>query len=102
MLVVITTTSTLDEAKKIAKKLVEAKKAACIHIEPIESIYFWEGKVIEDREYRLVIKIKKELYKEVETFIKNLHSYSIPQIIALEVKESLKEYKDWVEDVSRE
>ena len=95
VIMVITTTSNKEEAKKIAKILLEEKLAACIQIDKIESIYKWNGDIVEEEEFRVVIKTLKSLYKKVEEKIKLIHSYEIPQIIAIEA-EALKEYKDWL------
>ncbi|MCH1930311.1 divalent-cation tolerance protein CutA [Shewanella sp. A25] len=94
-------TSCPDEvqARRIAKALVEAKLAACVHISaPIRSIYAWEGKICEEEEMSLQIKCLQSRYAEVEQLIVKLHPYQVPEIIAVPVTHGLPAYLDWIKD----
>ncbi len=94
---VITTTETEEEARKIAEYLVREHLAACAQVSgPITSFFWWEGKFESCREWQVRAKTLKERYGEVEAAIKQLHSYSVPQIIAIEVVDILEEYGDWI------
>jgi len=96
---VTTTTETKEQAQKIAQYLVETKLAACVQITgPITSIYRWKGKVENTQEWLCLIKTREELFNKVETAIKKLHSYEIPEIIAVSIFKGSKEYLVWLDD----
>jgi periplasmic divalent cation tolerance protein len=96
---VLTTTSSLEEGKKIARELVERRLAACVNIIPkIESVYRWEGKVEEAQEYLLLIKTTAEAFPRLRETIQNLHSYAIPECIAIAVEEGSETYLKWIDD----
>ena len=97
---VMTTTDSLDEAKKIAHALVERRLAACAQVSPIESVYVWQGKVQEDAEYRLFIKTREERYAEVESTICELHTYDLPAVYAIELSHVHAPYAEWVAELS--
>ncbi|MEX2142090.1 MAG: divalent-cation tolerance protein CutA [Pirellulales bacterium] len=93
---VITTTATLDDARRIARELVERRLAACVQIVgPIESIYRWEGQVETAQEWQCWIKTRGDLYAAVEQTIRELHSYEVPEILTM-VAEGSKAYLDWL------
>lgn len=95
--IVITTCSNQKEAEELASKLVETKLAACVQLSQIQSFYVWEGKACNKPEIKLLIKTRKSLYPEVETFIKANHSYEVPEIISVPIENGLSAYFDWVE-----
>jgi len=100
--VVVTTTGNRDEAEKIATALVEAELAACVNIVgPIRSIYRWEGKLENAEEFLLVVKTWGSAYEDVEAKIRELHSYELPECIALRVEKGSEEYLDWIEGAVR-
>lgn len=84
--VVLVTVASLAEGQAIATKLIEAKLAACVNIFPIESIYLWQNKINQDAEYQLIIKTDLEKFAQLSAKIKTLHSYEVPEIIALPIK----------------
>ncbi len=97
MLVVLTTTPNEDEAETLAKKLVEAKLAACVQVLPkMKSVYFWEGEVQSEPEHLLLIKTLNEKYPEVERFLKENHSYDEPEIVALDSEAVSDSYLKWM------
>ncbi len=97
--VILVTTGKLSEAKKIARHLVESKLAACVNIlPPIRSMYRWQGKLEDAKEYLLFIKSTRELFSELKAAISKLHSYTTPEIICLPIVEGLPEYLQWVGD----
>ena len=97
--VILVTTASRDEGKKIARHLVESRLAACVNISPsIESVYRWEGKMAEEVEYLLIIKSVRELFPEIRTEISKLHSYQTPEIICLPVVEGSRNYLQWISD----
>jgi len=96
---IITTTDTKESAKQIAETLVEKKLAACVQISgPIISTYEWKGKIENAEEWYCVIKTRKSLYKEVEESIKALHSYEVPEIIAVSITTGSPDYLKWLEE----
>ncbi len=97
-IIVQTTTNSKDEAKKIAKTLLESKLASCIQISKIDSLYIWENEMCEDEEYLLLIKTKKEKFKKIKSKIKELHSYDLPEIISIHIDDLSKEYKKYIGD----
>jgi periplasmic divalent cation tolerance protein len=96
---VTTTTESEEEAKIIARHLVDEKLAACVQIlGPITSTYRWKGKVVTAEEWLCVIKTHEGLYKELEKAIISLHSYETPEIIAVPIKKGSPDYLNWLED----
>lgn len=98
---VLTTVGRADDAKAMAKALVERKLAACVQSFPIASCYRWEGKVAEDAEVLLFVKTRAELYPEVETAIREMHAYATPEIVCLPILTGSAPYLDWIFDVTR-
>jgi periplasmic divalent cation tolerance protein len=97
--IVLTTTSSLEESKKIAHTLVERRLAACVNIIPkVESVYRWEGKIEEAQEYLLLIKTTAAAYARLRDAIRELHSYQVPECIALNVDEGIAPYLQWIEE----
>lgn len=97
--IVLCTTGSADEARKIAHHLVERQLAACVNIIPrIESIYRWQGKVESSREWLLLIKTTTEKFADVRDAIRELHSYELPECIALGIEDGSPEYLQWIED----
>ena len=97
MLIVFTTTPYLVEAEKLARKIVEAKLAACVQILPeMSSFYFWKDEIQKDSEYLLLIKTIEENFDELEVFIKENHSYDVPEIVAVSAEKVSGDYLDWM------
>ena len=96
-IIVLVTCSSEEEALKIARSLVEERLAACVNlISPVRSIYRWEEKIWDERECLLVIKTQKQRFEELEGMVKSLHSYSVPEIIALPIVKGTSSYLDWL------
>ena len=95
---VLVTCSSLAEARKIARAVVERHLAACvnIHTAPVESIYRWKGKVETAREHLLLIKTTARRLKALEREVLRLHSYDTPEFIALPVSTGSRAYLSWV------
>jgi periplasmic divalent cation tolerance protein len=102
-IVILVTAGSEAEAEIIAKAVVEEQLAACVNIlSPIRSIYRWEGKVADDREWLLLIKSRAERFAAVETRVKALHSYQMPEVIALPIVAGADGYMRWLrESVSK-
>jgi periplasmic divalent cation tolerance protein len=96
-LVVLVTTSTLKEARKIALALVKSGLAACVNVTgPLESVYRWQGSIERSRERLLLIKTSRDLFPEVEATIRKLHSYVTPEMICLPIIDGSRDYLDWL------
>ncbi len=94
---VSTTVDAEADAAKIAGALVEKRLAGCVQITPITSIYRWQGKIETAGEWRLCIKTRENLCKEVEQAIAALSSYSVPEVIVTPILGGSKAYLDWLE-----
>jgi periplasmic divalent cation tolerance protein len=100
IIAVFTTIDTLEKARAIATALVERKLAACVQITTIESIYSWQGKVQNDKEFRVMAKTVAGRYEDVEAVMRELHTYDLPAIYALDVAQLSAPYADWVAENS--
>ena len=96
MILIYITCKNKKEAQKIGKALVKEKLAACVGYFPIESIYRWKGKMVNDKEFALLIKTTKKNFMKIEKRVKELHSYQIPCICAIPAYKVNKEYLSWV------
>jgi periplasmic divalent cation tolerance protein len=95
--IVLSTTGSESEARKIAHYLVEHQLAACVNIVPrIESIYRWQEKVESSEEWMLLIKTTADKFSSVRDAIRELHSYELPECIALSVEDGSTEYLEWI------
>ena len=83
------------EAEKIAIHLLKKRLIACANIFPVQSMYWWKGKIVNDAEYAVLAKTNNKNYKKAADEIKKIHSYEIPCILRIEAKAN-KEYEDWV------
>jgi periplasmic divalent cation tolerance protein len=98
-IVVLITTPKTEESAKIADKLIREKIAACVNIIPqVNSIFWWENKIDKEDESLLVIKTKKQLLSKLITLVKEIHSYSVPEIIALPIIGGNEDYLNWIDE----
>jgi periplasmic divalent cation tolerance protein len=101
-IVVLVTCGSEEEAIKIARSLVEEHLAACVNlVSPVRSIYRWEGKIWDEKEWILFIKTQKERFEQLEKKVKSLHSYSVPEIIGLPIVEGSSSYLKWIEEMTK-
>ncbi len=97
MYIVLTTTPDIEEAERLARKIIAEKLAACVQILPqIKSFYFWEGKIQIDSEHLLLIKTLPEKFAALEKFIQTNHSYETPEIVALSAEKVSENYLEWM------
>ena len=98
-LVVFTTAGSEEQADAIATSLVEGGLAACVNIvSGVRSIYRWKEKVDSDIEHLLVIKTTADRFEAVRARIREVHSYELPEIIALRIENADSEVLDWIRD----
>jgi periplasmic divalent cation tolerance protein len=96
---VMTTTDTQDAAQALAGLLVQSRLAACVQvIGPITSTYWWEDSVEEAQEWLCLAKTRAERFAEVELYIREHHSYDVPEIIALPVSDISAPYLRWLQE----
>ncbi len=99
---VVYVTAPREEAEKLATTLVEEKHAACINIVgEVTSIYWWKGRVERDKEALLIIKTSIEKLEALVKRIREIHSYSVPEIIALPITAGNPDYLAWIRDSLR-
>ena len=99
-IVVLTNCASSREARRIARALVEKRLAACVNIiaTPVESLYRWKAKIEKAREHSLLIKTTRECFAAVEKTIRELHSYEVPEIIAVPIVAGSRAYLSWLEE----
>lgn len=97
-IVVFITTGTGEEARKIAELLLGERKVACVNIVPkVDSLFWWQGKVDSAQESLLIVKTTAWLLPEVIELAKGIHSYEVPEIIALPVIGGNDDYLKWID-----
>jgi periplasmic divalent cation tolerance protein len=98
-LVVLITVRDQEEGRKIADALVSRRKAACVNMVPqVSSLFRWEGRIEDEKESLLIVKTRAELFPEVEALVKGLHSYQVPEIIALPIVQGNDAYLKWIRE----
>ena len=96
-ILILTTASSKDEARKIGRTLVERLLAACVSIVPqVDSIYHWEGEIEEAEEWLLIVKTTRGAFERVRDAINELHSYDVPECICVTIDEGSTEYLSWM------
>ena len=96
---VLTTTSSQEEGRRIANALVERRLAACVNILPqIDSIYRWKEKVEEAQEFLLLIKTTESAVESLRDAIQELHSYEVPECIVLPIESGSEKYLGWIDE----
>lgn len=97
--IILITASSDDEAVKIATALVNEHLAACVNILPeVRSLFFWEGRTQDAREVLLICKGRLPFVKKLIIRVKELHSYTVPEIIAIPIVAGSQGYLDWVRE----
>nr|NJM03535.1 divalent-cation tolerance protein CutA [Desulfobacula sp.] len=96
--IILTTCPSEEEARALALKLVQEKLAACVQLSAVTSFYTWKGATHQEPEIRLLIKTRTGLYPAVETFIRQNHSYEIPEIVQIPVAGGSDAYIGWMDE----
>lgn len=94
--IMLVTASSEQEAQAIAKSLVESSLAACVSLLPIQSIYIWESEIHQEREWQLLIKTELAKFDAISAKIQQLHSYQVPEIIAIPLVAGFDAYLQWI------
>ncbi len=101
--VVLVTASSKAEAEAIAQALVQSRLAACVSLFPVHSIYTWQGTVHQEDEWQLMIKCDLAKFQVLEAKVREIHSYDVPEVIALPILAGSQPYLNWIgEQVGRE
>lgn len=101
-IVVFITVPNKKQAQDIALSLVDCGLAACVNVIPrLESVFKWKGKIDRGKEYLLIAKSKKRLFPKLIRRVKSLHSYEVPEIIAVPIIAGNKDYLDWLDESTR-
>ncbi|ABN69592.1 CutA1 divalent ion tolerance protein [Staphylothermus marinus F1] len=99
-IIVFITASNYEEAKKIAEGIVKEKLGACVNIvDKIHSIYWWQGRVEEGNESLLIIKTRLDKFGKLVEYVKEKHSYEVPEIVAIPLIIGFAKYLDWLDEV---
>lgn len=94
--------SSKKEAEAIAEALVEARLVACANIlEGIDSVFRWEGKIRREREVLMIVKSRSELFDDIAQRVRDLHSYEVPEILAIPILKGFGPYLAWLESETR-
>ncbi len=99
-IVILITTSSEGEARKIADLLLNERKAACVNIVPkVESLFWWQGNIESAQENLLIVKTNTAKLKEITDLIKKVHTYEVPEIIALPIIGGNEDYIKWLDTI---
>jgi periplasmic divalent cation tolerance protein len=97
-IVVFSTASTAEEAEKIARALVDGRLAACVNVvSGLRSYYRWQGKIEDAAEFLLIIKSTRDRFPALRTLLEKLHSYEVPEVIAMPVVDGAQNYLNWMD-----
>ncbi len=96
---VLTTTDSEALADKIARELIERRLAACVNlVGPVQSVYRWEGKVVQSEERLLILKTRVDRFEQVSSAIRELHTYDVPEVLAIPLSAGDERYLSWLAD----
>ncbi len=98
-IVVYVTVPSAIEGEKLASLLVAERLAACVNrVGPVQSTYWWQGRVEREEEHLLIIKTREDLFDRLKTRVQELHSYTVPEVIALPILKGSESYLHWMEE----
>ncbi len=97
-IVLLITAGSIEEAQRISRALLEQKKVACVNIVPqISSLFWWQGKIDSESEVLLLAKTKASKLPEILDLVREIHSYDVPEVIALPILDGNREYLEWID-----
>ncbi|MDQ6734759.1 MAG: divalent-cation tolerance protein CutA [Nitrospirota bacterium] len=101
-IIVLVTTASEEEATTIGRAVVKQGLAACANILPLKkSIFHWEGQIAEEQECLMIMKSRPALFEELSMAVKRLHSYNVPEIVAMPIVKGSPDYLDWIIENTR-
>jgi len=96
-IVVLVTASNVRECKRIARRLLDERLIACANVVPlIRSLYRWKGKIADEKECLMILKSSRELFPRLRAEVEKLHTYSVPEVIALPIIDGAPNYLNWI------
>lgn len=99
---VLVTVGSVEEGRGLARALVEERMAAGVQIMPIESVYVWEEKLMEDSEWLLIVKTRRDRFEEIEMAVRQRHSYDVPPVVMVGIEAANGDYLDWIDQLTLE
>lgn len=99
-IVIYITHKNLKEAKRVANHLIKQRLVACANYFPIESAYWWKGKIVNAKEVVSIVKTRTENWNKAKKEVEKIHPYSVPCIMKIEV-EANKKYVDWIHEETK-
>ncbi|MGD0177913.1 MAG: divalent-cation tolerance protein CutA [Candidatus Bathyarchaeia archaeon] len=96
-IIVLSTCGSTQEARLIARDLLERKLAACVNILQVSSCYRWKRKIVKEREWLMVIKTNSKIFPKVKQRILALHSYEVPEVVSLKIDRGSQPYLAWLD-----
>lgn len=97
-IVVLTTTNSEEEARRLAKHVLAERLGACVQIQKIESHYIWKGDICSEPEFLLLIKTRRDFYQKLEDSIRKKHTYETPEIIEVPITSGFSGYLSWIDE----
>jgi periplasmic divalent cation tolerance protein len=98
-LLVITTVGNEEDARKVAKSLVEHRLVACVNVSaPVRSYYHWKGNLEDETEHMLFMKTRAERFQDLEKALGEIHPYDVPELIAVPIEKGSSAYLGWVDE----
>jgi periplasmic divalent cation tolerance protein len=95
---VLITCGNVDEARAIARSLVENRLAAGAQLFPIESVFRWQGQIVEDSEVLVLAKTREDRFDSLRAMVEEIHSYQVPPMVMLDMSSANQPYLDWIDD----
>ncbi|HEX3049362.1 MAG TPA: divalent-cation tolerance protein CutA [Aggregatilineaceae bacterium] len=99
--VVLVTAASEEQARTIARTVLEGQLAACVNLVPVQSMYVWEGAIQDDREVLMIIKTRRDVFEALMNTVKAAHSYEVPEIIGMPVVVGSQAYLEWISNVTK-
>lgn len=100
-IVALMTAPSAEEGARIGREVVTEGLAACCNIVPgVRSIYTWKGKLCDEAEVLCIFKTRRSLFERLKKRVKELHTYEVPEVIALGIEDGLEEYLEWIDEVT--
>jgi periplasmic divalent cation tolerance protein len=96
MIFIFTTLNNKKIAEKIGKELLKKRIVACYNLLPIESAYWWKGKIAQEKEVLMIFKSRKQNFEKVENYLKKHSGYETPEVVAIEPSKVSKPYLGWI------
>jgi periplasmic divalent cation tolerance protein len=94
---ILVTCGSSDEARTVARALIDSRLAAGVQLVPIESVYRWSGDVVEDREWLLIVKTRRDRFEQVDQMVSRLHSYEVPPVVMIGIDDAPPPYLAWID-----